>query len=393
MNPEPPGVNCAAGGVRLDSGLDADADGQLQDGEITRTSYACNGLNVPLCVISKSIYGPGEIDPSNRCQVCAPDLSVSAFSPIGDGTACGDVFEGTCQGNVCVSMIYASSAKALVVDADDVYWAQADNDLLCITGTCVMKQPLQQGSTPVVLVSGQDRIFGLAALEGTLYWSNNSGSNAGVVSSCAASGCADAPTPVITGLNFPGYLAVGAGKIFVSTASPAALVSAPVAGGASSLVYSGPSSGARPQQVAIAGSTVYYAVNGSILAYPVNGGSQVVLASELNNPGGIAVSGGIVYFTELAGGAAGEGTIKQVSVAGGPVTTLASGQNTPTSLVTDGTSLYWTNTSSGQIMKMPVAGGTAPKVYARDQGTPKGLALRGNSVYWCGSSVAVGTPK
>ncbi|HEX2881937.1 MAG TPA: hypothetical protein VHO25_20595 [Polyangiaceae bacterium] len=40
---EPSGANCAAGGVRIDVGLDLDDDGELSDGEINATSYACNG--------------------------------------------------------------------------------------------------------------------------------------------------------------------------------------------------------------------------------------------------------------------------------------------------------------------------------------------------------------
>ncbi|HEX6767519.1 MAG TPA: hypothetical protein VF103_18600 [Polyangiaceae bacterium] len=40
---EPSGANCSAGGVRIDAGLDADRDGELDEGEITSTSYACNG--------------------------------------------------------------------------------------------------------------------------------------------------------------------------------------------------------------------------------------------------------------------------------------------------------------------------------------------------------------
>jgi uncharacterized protein (TIGR03382 family) len=40
---EPPGANCADGGVRVDSGADTDADGTLDASEITDTTYVCNG--------------------------------------------------------------------------------------------------------------------------------------------------------------------------------------------------------------------------------------------------------------------------------------------------------------------------------------------------------------
>jgi hypothetical protein len=40
---EPSGAPCAAGGVRIDAGLDRNGDGELSDAEIDVTSYACNG--------------------------------------------------------------------------------------------------------------------------------------------------------------------------------------------------------------------------------------------------------------------------------------------------------------------------------------------------------------
>jgi ELWxxDGT repeat protein len=40
---EPAGDNCAAGGVRLNSGLDADLSGALEATEVTQTAYVCNG--------------------------------------------------------------------------------------------------------------------------------------------------------------------------------------------------------------------------------------------------------------------------------------------------------------------------------------------------------------
>ncbi|MEN9785911.1 MAG: hypothetical protein RLZZ299_1175 [Pseudomonadota bacterium] len=39
---EPDGANCAHGGTRIDVGLDADADGVLDAGEVTSTAYACD---------------------------------------------------------------------------------------------------------------------------------------------------------------------------------------------------------------------------------------------------------------------------------------------------------------------------------------------------------------
>ena len=43
--PEPAGTHCAAGGTRVQSGPDADANGQLADAEVTSTQYVCNGVD------------------------------------------------------------------------------------------------------------------------------------------------------------------------------------------------------------------------------------------------------------------------------------------------------------------------------------------------------------
>jgi Collagen triple helix repeat (20 copies) len=40
---EPPGPNCAAGGERIDVGIDTNGDGTLESSEIQKTAYVCNG--------------------------------------------------------------------------------------------------------------------------------------------------------------------------------------------------------------------------------------------------------------------------------------------------------------------------------------------------------------
>ncbi len=42
---EPAGSNCESGGIRIDSGLDTDNDGTLDGTEITATAYVCNGVD------------------------------------------------------------------------------------------------------------------------------------------------------------------------------------------------------------------------------------------------------------------------------------------------------------------------------------------------------------
>lgn len=43
VTPEAAGTNCELGGVRIDTGIDADGNGTLEAGEVTSTEYICNG--------------------------------------------------------------------------------------------------------------------------------------------------------------------------------------------------------------------------------------------------------------------------------------------------------------------------------------------------------------
>ncbi|MBL9019172.1 MAG: hypothetical protein JNL83_33595, partial [Myxococcales bacterium] len=40
---EPPGANCADGGLKVEVGIDTNSNGSLDPGEVTSTSYVCNG--------------------------------------------------------------------------------------------------------------------------------------------------------------------------------------------------------------------------------------------------------------------------------------------------------------------------------------------------------------
>jgi hypothetical protein len=45
MTNEAAGTNCENGGVKIDSGIDTNGDGTLDDSEITATAYVCNGID------------------------------------------------------------------------------------------------------------------------------------------------------------------------------------------------------------------------------------------------------------------------------------------------------------------------------------------------------------
>src|ERR1043165_5316130 len=49
VDSEPDGPNCVDGGVAINTGIDLDDDGFLDDNEITSTQYVCNGESDVAC--------------------------------------------------------------------------------------------------------------------------------------------------------------------------------------------------------------------------------------------------------------------------------------------------------------------------------------------------------
>jgi len=61
---EPPGLNCAAGGLRVAIGLDSNKNGTLEQSEVQSTQFICNGINGTNSLVNTSNITPG-IDCSN----------------------------------------------------------------------------------------------------------------------------------------------------------------------------------------------------------------------------------------------------------------------------------------------------------------------------------------
>ena len=140
-------------------------------------------------------------------------------------------------------------------------------------------------------------------------------------------------------------------------------------------------SGCGAEQVGISSSPSLYWADGAgnIVADPVigvTGGAPAVLASGQNDPVGVMVNGGTVYWAD-----SGAGTIMAVPVTGGTTTVLASGQNDPAYVAVDDGTVYWADSSAGTVMAVPVTGGTAT-VLASGQPDPAYLAASGGFVYW-----------
>lgn len=74
---ELPGANCSNGGTAIQTGLDENRDGQLQEGEVTETSFVCNGEDDLLPALlegSLTIANQADIDRAVQVEAITGDL-------------------------------------------------------------------------------------------------------------------------------------------------------------------------------------------------------------------------------------------------------------------------------------------------------------------------------
>jgi hypothetical protein len=126
--------------------------------------------------------------------------------------------------------------------------------------------------------------------------------------------------------------------------------------------------------------------DGRVMAVPINGGSVFTFASGQSGAGGIAASGGSVFWTDdPSSGPTAVGLV--MSATGGAVATLASAQWGPVSIAASGTTAFWTDNNGGTVMRGET--GSAPVTLASGQMNPGAIAVYQSSVYWIASGAIV----
>ena len=180
----------------------------------------------------------------------------------------------------------------------------------------------------------------------------------------------------------------------------------------------------NPYGAAVYGDFAYLTTNaGSVLMVPKNGGPATVIATEHLGAWSMAADASGVYWIDHNGPA---GTVNRAPLGGGPVTTLAVQQDGPIALAldqsnvywvnevgavmqmskaggqpirlagagdggivdfaahgifSDGVNVWWTQAAGGFIVRMPVGGGKATKVFT-GQNQPSAIAVDDKAVYW-----------
>jgi hypothetical protein len=137
------GLN-ATGENPTDGGLGSGPDATVvESGSSMKPDVATTGQ--PRCVIDKKTYASGEVDPSNPCESCQPDLTTSAWTDVTGGKVCGEgeiCHTGACVHGCEIATVYYADG---VVDPADpcescqsswstTGWTALADGLACGTG-------------------------------------------------------------------------------------------------------------------------------------------------------------------------------------------------------------------------------------------------------------------
>jgi hypothetical protein len=154
----------------------------------------------------------------------------------------------------------------------------------------------------------------------------------------------------------------------------------------------------------IAGGRVYWTFSGmlrSCVAPGCTAGPTNWATTTGTTSGGVVVAASVnrIYFAQGAPYGTSNGGLWSVGTAGGVATRVAGAPTNPQRLTSDSTNLYWVNSSTytndqqngdGQVLKMPIGGGTVVPLIQGLRGDLGNIAVGSSYVYFSGSTT-VGT--
>jgi hypothetical protein len=230
-------------------------------------------------------------------------------------------------------------ANMIAIDGTNVYWTG--------NGGIVAKAPLD-GGLATNLVAFQDGITSCGAIavaDPTVYFAITQNGKGDVQSVPVDGGTPVVLAPVESSF-LASSLALGANAIYWP--ANAELLSTPLDGGTTVPI----ASNVNANGVAVDARYVYWTqargtVGGAVMRAPLDGGAPVAVATQLPSPQAIAVDGAGLYWTDYSGSASANGTIFMAPLDGGALRVLATGQSSPDGIATDGARVYWANCGVG----------------------------------------------
>jgi sugar lactone lactonase YvrE len=257
--------------------------------------------------------------------------------------------------NLAVSQV---QPLGVTVDANFVYWANFFDGR-------VMKAPIGGQGQAVAVFNGTttDGSSYVAVNARTIFWT---GYSKGLIYGAPIDG--GAPVILVSGQTHPNDIVIDATRMYWTT-QPAIAPMAPNPQGPTVMSALLDGTDVRtiainqpfPYGVAVDAHNVYWTnqvgVVGNALTAPIDGdGGTTTIGYNQDQATGIAVDSTGVYWANLGqyqvGQSTGTGTIVRWPLDGGSPTVLASGQPAPHSIALDATRIYWTNLADGTVMKL-----------------------------------------
>ena len=261
----------------------------------------------------------------------------------------------------------------------------------CTNGRCIR-----------VLASGQSVPGPLAVTSSTVIWSNDGVATAdgklqgAAILKVPIGGGAPQTLALAPSDTEPGSLAIDSGYVYWAKSNTyphmsmdGAIMKTPLAGGATMPL----TSASWPASVAVSGGVVYWTDQGGIMSVPTTGGAPVIFAPG-NNLYPLTLAAGKAYWFDDEGNNAAFGTRELAP--GADEVTLANwnrAQAPPGSglsvggvhgLAVSTTDLYWTvnvgGTNGGWLMKVSLCGGTPSPIDNADADIA--VTVDADSVYW-----------
>jgi hypothetical protein len=289
--------------------------------------------------------------------------------------ACGhDCLGGACDGGVCQPVLLASGVitpTAIAVDAQNVYFTTNQS---AQAGT-VSSVPIDGG--PVTdLVTGQETPDSLAIDGSHLYWTTGDGYARWAPKAADGGG----GTQLANTLGDTAFVAADGNSVCVVTGTVIECGPTPPNG----VTVMGPSGG-LPGGIALGSGSAFWVLQGSIdagtvLSAPTQGSvSPTTVVPGNGGAFGIAVDSTTVYWTTRP-----IGNVMAVPLVGGTPVTLAMAQDSPNAIAVDSTHVYWTNVGqNGAVMINALdAGPGAASTLVGNLGEPLGIAVDDVAVYW-----------
>jgi hypothetical protein len=292
-----------------------------------------------------------------------------------------------------------TSPSGVAVHNGVVYWTD-------YTAAGTVMSEATTGGPITTIATNQDWPYAIAVDDNNVYWTNyddqyapgGGGGTSGTVMKMPLTGGGN-PIALATGLQGPTAIAIDATNVYFGQSVGGSVKSVPIAS-----TGSGPvtvlASNQTPYGVAVQGGIVYWTnytgttgangnSNASVMSVATTAGATPkILTTATNAVGayGIAVNATTIFFT--AQNNTGNATeVESLPLAGGNPTVLASGQLQATGIAVDATNIYWTdwdaNTGTVSSMPMPTASGPGPiTVLATKSDEVLGIAVDATGLYY-----------